>query len=102
MAKGQEAKNFVIEKIKSVFGEDYIGENASKHYVWSKEGGQKVQVAISLTCPKTPIGQVDMSSAFGDGIDFSAAPVAAQTAPTAEITQEEKANIAELMTRLGL
>ena len=103
MAKGAEAKKEVINKIKQVFGEDYIGENASKHYVWAKDGAEKVQIAISLTCPKNPIGTVDMSSAFGDGLDFEAEPVVVQTKfEPAEITPEETQNLADLMARLGL
>ena len=44
-----------------------------------------------------------MSSAFGDGIDFDAAPAVApvKAAPT-EITEEEKANLAAMMASLGL
>lgn len=103
MARGAIAKQHIVDKIKEVFGSDYIGENASKHYVWANDGGERVQIAISLTCPKTPIGTVDVTSAFGDGIDFEATPVVAQTKfEPAEITQEEKDNLSELMRRLGL
>ena len=103
MAKGTLAKQQVVEKLKSVFGDDYIGENSSKHYVWANDGGEKVQIAISLTCPKNPIGTVDMSSAFGDGIDFYAPAVVVQTKfEPAEITQEEQDNLAIMMARLGL
>lgn len=104
MAKGAIAKQEVIQKIIEVFGKDYIGENSNKHYVWAKDGGtEKVQIAISLTCPKTPIGTIDMSTTFGDGIDFESAPIVAQTKfEPAEITEEEKQNIADLMKKLGL
>ena len=66
-----------------------------------------VQIAISLTCPKNPI-QVDtnVSTATGDW-DFSdnprpVGPIAVSSAGPAEITEDEKANIAELMAKLGL
>jgi len=101
MARGADAKKLVIDKIKEAFGADYIGESANKHYVWSKEGGEKIQVAISLTCPKNPIGEVSVSTS--DGFDFSAEPVLAQTKfEPAEITDQEKDNLKELMERLGL
>ena len=49
------------------------------------------------------MGTVDMSSAFGDGMDFEATPVVAQTTFTpAEITPEETQNIADMMAALGL
>ena len=102
MAKGNDAKNLVIEKIKEVFGADYIGEYDKKHYIWSKEGGEKIQVAISLTCPKNPVGNVNMSAAAGK-IDFEAGPTIAPTSFTpAEITDEEKQNLVDMMARLGL
>jgi hypothetical protein len=103
MARGAIAKSAVAEKIKEVFGADYVGESGGKHYVVANDGGEKVQIAISLTCPKNPIGEVSTGLVFGDGIDFAAAPVVAPSnAAPAEITQEEKDNIAELMAQLGL
>lgn len=103
MAKGAEAKAQVVEKIKSIYGSDYIGENTNKHYVWEKEGGEKIQIAISLTCPKNPIGTVDMSNAFGDGFDFEAEPIVVQAKfEPAEITPEETQNLADMMAKLGL
>lgn len=66
-----------------------------------------VQIAISLTCPKNPI-QVDTTVPTNAGDwDFSDNPkvnatVAVANAAPAEITEEEKANIADLMAKLGL
>jgi hypothetical protein len=103
LAKGTIAKQNVVAKLKEVFKDDYIGENANKHYVWVNDGAEKVQIAISLTCPKTLIGTVDVTGAFGDGMDFEAAPVIAQTTFTpAEITEQETQNIADMMAALGL
>lgn len=103
MAKGSQAKLYIGNKLKEVFQEDYIGENGGKHYILANDGGEKVQIAISLTCPKNPIGTVDMSSAFGDGLDFEAEPVVVQTKfEPAEITPEETQNLADLMASLGL
>ena len=71
MAKGQEAKDRVVQKIKEIFGADFIGEVDKKIYVYSQEKGERVQVALSLTCPKTP---VDISGTpipnFSGGMDF--------------------------------
>lgn len=103
MARGSQAKLIIANKIKELYGSDYVGESGGKYYIYENDGGEKVQIAISLTCPKNPIGTVDMSSAFSDGIDFAAAPAAApvKVAPT-EITEEEKANLAAMMASLGL
>lgn len=103
MARGSQAKSKIAEKIKNLYGADYVGESGGKYYVYENDGGEKIQIAISLTCPKNPIGTVDMSNAFGDGLDFEAEPVLAQTKfEPAEITEQEKDNLKALMDRLGL
>ena len=106
MAKGSIAKENVIKKLASAFGSDFVGEYDKKVYVWEDDGGEKVQIAIAMTCPKTPI-QVDATiDTDGGDWDFSDTPksatVAVTNAPPAEITAEEKENIANLMAKLGL
>ena len=102
MAKGAIAKEEVVKKISEAFGSSFIGEFDKKVYVWANDGGEQVQIAISLTCPKNPI-QVDTSVSLDNGdFDFTdEAPktpkVAVSAAPPAEITEEEKKNIAELI-----
>ena len=89
------------------FGQNWIGEFDKKYYITVDDGGEMVQIAISLTCPKNPI-KVDttVSAAVGDW-DFSDTPksntpIAIADAPPAEITEEEKQNVAELLKKLGL
>lgn len=100
MARGAEAKKKVIEKIKEAFGDNFIGEANNKYYVYATEAGKKMQIAISLTCPKTPVIIEGMPS-FDGGFDFSAPPVV-KPEPVTEIKQEELDNIQALMERLGL
>jgi hypothetical protein len=106
MAKGSIAKDTVIKKIAAAFGEDYIGEYDKKQYVWANDGGERVQIAISLTCPKTPIEIATNLVEDGGDWDFSDEPktnvIAVSNAAPAEITEQEKQNIADLMARLGL
>ena len=103
MAKGTIGKAKIIEKIKTLFGADYIGESGNKHYIWVDDSGERIQIAISLTCPKNPIGEINSGMVFGDGIDFAATPLPSSVnATTAEITQEEKDNLAALIEQLGL
>ena len=107
MARGAIGKQNVINKIKEAFGTDFIGEYDKKIYVFANDGGEQVQIAISLTCPKNPI-QVDASVSLDNGdLDFTddapkTSKVAVSAAPPAEITEEEKKNIADLMAKLGL
>lgn len=97
MAKGAQAKINVTNKIANVFGEDWIGEVNKKLYVWADDGGERVQISIALTCPKTPIDAPDKNFVpDNDWSDDVSAPKPAM------ISEEEKKNIADLMERLGL
>ena len=105
MARGQEAKNFVAKKLAEAFGADYIGEVDKKYYVWSKENGERVQIAISMTCPKVPVetsGYVQIGDYnFEDDAGAVMTTVNAPSEPV-EISAEERQNIADLMRKLGL
>lgn len=93
MAKGSEAKEYVIRKIKETFGEDFVGEQDKKIYVWGQESGEKIQIAISLTCPKNPIGSLNFKEKEKNFEEEN---------KVVEITEEEKIKIDELMKRLGI
>jgi len=97
--KGAAAKEQVIKRISSAFGEDFIGEVDKKIYVWANDNGEKVQIAISLTCPKNFVENVSSVKNKNDEVlDFSAETPNVNV----EISDEEKKNIAELMAKLGL
>lgn len=101
--RGTAAKQHVIEKIKAAFGADYIGEVDKKIYVWSDDDGERVQIALALTCPKTMIETVNTSRlSYNEGIDFEANDTIVVPAATAEITQDERDKVRELMKRLNL
>ena len=90
--KGAVAKENVIEIIKKTFGQDFLGEQDKKLYVLADDGGEKVQIAISLTCPKV-------------GIETTDAEPRSETAerPAAvEVTQEETETLSTLLKKLGL
>ncbi len=102
MAKGTQAKQLVVNKIKEAFGENFVGEVDKKIYIWSQENGERVQVAISLTCPKVPITVDEVSAASGGDWNFEDGPAIFTPTAKAEITNEERKNIDDLMARLGL
>lgn len=82
-ARGSIAKVNVTETIKDAFGADFVGVSNGKMYVWANDGGERVQIALAMTCPKTPFGDTPAEEPH----IFSA------TAPN---------KIDELMSKLGI
>ena len=101
MAKGAIAKSYVTDKLREVFGADFLGEYDKKIYVQAPENGEMVQIAIAMTCPKNPVAVSGTHVVRSGGIDFEAEPVL--TAPkTTEVSEEERQTVADMMRRLGL
>jgi hypothetical protein len=120
--KGTVAKAKIIETIKKALGADFIGEIDKKVYVWADDGGERIQVALSLTCPKVPIDLDMMPSAetakaapaeftwnavaekeiCAWGIKPAAFTEPKAFTPPAEKSKEERDRIEALMVRLGL
>ena len=97
-AKGSVAKENIAKKLKEVFGSDYVGEYDRKHYIWAEDGGEKVQIAIAMTCPKNPVGMVGT----GGALDFEGAPTLGPSGfDPVEITPEEEEKVQDLMKKLG-
>lgn len=100
MAKGQILKDQIEKKILEVFPDAFVQDK--KIYINGKENGESVQVALSMTCPKTPVGapvKMDFETDWEfDGPAATPAPPQKQT----EITQSERENILELMRKLNL
>lgn len=90
-ARGTVAKQEVTKKLREAFGDNFIGEHEKKIYVWANDGGDCVQIAITLTCPKIQI-ETGAVSAF---------PTTA-SAQSVEFTDQEKKNLEDLMARLNL
>lgn len=99
MAKGTKAKENIAQKLKSIYGNDFIGEYQKKIYLWEEDdGGEKVQIAIAMTCPKNPVGVVGT----GGALDFEGAPTLGPSGfDPAEITPEEEEKVQDLMKKLG-
>ena len=104
MARGAIAKDNVVKKLKEAFGADYIGEYDKKFYVYSQENGERIQIAITLTCPKVQVAVAD-APATGDFNFEDDAPspvIAASGFEPAEITIEERERVNDLLKKLGL
>lgn len=103
MAKrGDAARQNVMDIICKAFGEDFVGIQDKKIYVWAQDGvnGEKIQFAVSITMPKTPIaggGDNAPSTSSSGGVS---AP-ATEFTPT-ELAPEDKAKIEDLKRKLNI
>lgn len=104
MARGNDAKEYVVNKIAAAFGDAWIGEYSKKYYVWSQENGERIQIALSLTCPKVQVAVADAPATgdFNFEDDAPSTVVAAGAFQPAEISDEERARVNDLMAKLGL
>ena len=105
MAKGAQAKEALIKRFAAAVGADYCGEADKKYYFWSQENGERVQIAVSMTCPKTPVAfngnggdlnfdDEDAPSGGGSGGAGAASPVA--------MSEDEQATLERLMKELDV
>ena len=103
--KGVVAKFNMAKKMEEVFGKDWIGEVDKKYYVWADDGGERVQIAITMTCPKTFVGEGPSEATSSSGktsVMESAFSVEDPKPKTAEVSEQEKKNIADMLKKLGL
>lgn len=96
MPKGSIAKQSIENKIQAAFGEDYIGVFDKKIYVFADDGGEKVQIAISMTCPKTEVATGQSKNAAEADTTMPA------TLNPAVTPEEEQAALEALYAKLGL
>lgn len=94
MAKGAESKAKLIEKLKEIYPDAF--EYGKEFRIPFEEDGQRVEIKVALTCAKSNVGGEGVSEV---SVVESNTPV--DVVPAAP-TEEEKANIAALMDRLGL
>lgn len=94
MAKGAESKVKLIEKLKEIYPDAF--EYGKEFRIPFEEDGQRVEIKVALTCAKSNVGGEGASEV--SGVESNTPVDVAPAAPT----EEEKANIAALMNRLGL
>ena len=95
MARGAEAKQIITDKILQMFEGSFIYGKEIR--VPLQENGERVEIKVTLTCAKENVGG---NSAFAE--PQSETSQSAQASVPAAPTEQEKANIADLMSRLGL
>ena len=103
MKRGDQARENVKNIIINAFGENYVNTVDKKIYVEAEDspGGEKIQFAISLTMPKTAVTREGQSKPVAINNNDWTGP-AAPAPISAEISEDDKAKVAELMRQLGL
>lgn len=107
MAKGVLAKKVLINKIIGALSDEYVGTSDNKYYFAIPENGEKVQIAITLTCPKVGIDTSGnkINPKEEAGLDFSYTPpeVVAQTKREEKVEADaaEQENVKKLLSALG-
>lgn len=91
MVKGAIAKANVEEKLKQIYGADFLGKEGNKIYVAENDGGaEKVQIAITMTCPKI------LFEGHQAEVDGSAVP------QDTNISEKEEETLKMLLKRMNL
>lgn len=95
MAKGSAAKDNLMYLFSTACGDNFIGtEDGKKFYFWSKENGEKMQVCVTMTIPKTPMtvsGDVDTALDFED-----------EDTPFGQMNEDEVQTLDRLVKELDL
>lgn len=94
MARGANSKQLVINKIMEIYPDAFIYGKELR--IPFEEDGERVEIKVALTCAKTNVG------GDGDSVESQGEVSAPVNAPAAAPTEQEKQNIADLMSRLGL
>jgi len=96
MARGSIAKEAITQKILSTFEGAFVYGKEIR--VPFNEDGNPVEIKLTLTCAKENVGGGNSAFTVTEGQPTQPAQASVPAAPT----EEEKANIANLMQRLGL
>lgn len=106
-ARGSEAKEFITKKLLETFDGSFLYNNGKEIRIPVTENGENLQIKIALTCAKTNVEQ-DEDTALPGATKVGAAESnqntlqSTTTSTVAEPTEEEKRNVSELITKLGL
>ncbi len=98
--KGSVVKQSITEKILETFPGSFLYNDGKEIRINGTENGELVQIKVTLTASKTPVG-IDDSADAADGVT----PVASSTDETkvpSEPSDDEKQRLQSLLSRLGL
>ena len=91
MARGSQAKTEITQKLLETFAGSFPYDKEIR-IPWV-ENGEQVEIKVTLTCAKTNVGNAETQ------VTGSIEP---KVAASGEITEEEKKEVVDLITKLGL
>lgn len=103
MAKGQELKKEIINKLLSTFEGSFLYNDGKEVRICGQENGELIQIKITLTTAKEnvePGADNKMPGIDDNKIDFEASKETQQS--YIEPTKEELQNVNDLLKALGL
>lgn len=103
MAKGQQFKKEIQEKILQLFPQSFLYNDDKEIRICGMEDGQPIQIKVTLTCAKENVSVGSDTAVPGSG-DFPVInqPVTVASNEPIAPTDAEKARVAELLRNLGL
>lgn len=109
MAKGQKTKTEITNKLLEVFKDNgaFLYNDGKEVRVNFSEDGELVQIKIALTAAKTPVepgddNAIPMTAAQNEELSFPIITTKEAKDTVVEPTAEEKANLKQLLSSLGL
>lgn len=105
MARGTEAKNIIFNKLMSIYPTAFWEDEGKILRIPVEENGTLIEIKVSLTAAKANLRGTDLPSAFDNdkpNIVAETAPTVTETSSSIAPTEEEKANVAKLISALGL
>ena len=101
-AKGTVSKSVVFDKLKEVFPESFWEDEGKILRIPMSEGSGVVEIKVTLTAAKSNMGSGELKSAFGAAAPSAFGTPTERTVSPAEVTEEEKQNVADLIAALNL
>lgn len=101
-ARGSIAKQEIANKILAIFENSFFYNDEKEIRVPVMENGEQVQIKVVLTCAKVNVECGGDVALPGDSVVASTPVVSASGNLPTEPSAEEKKNVQDLLTKLGI
>ena len=103
MAKGNQLKKEILDKMLKVFPNSFLYNNGKELRICGQEDGNEIQVKVTLTAAKENVYSGQDNATPGEtAINFENNENTIVEQKTIQPTQEEKDNVKKLMETFGL